>query len=100
VYVGFLAALQALEVVYRKRPAVGLDGGSVPIASVLKDKLDIDSVLMGFNLPDDSVHGSNEELNPSSYFRGICSYTLLSWTSLAVKPGKSRSSRAEGRQIT
>jgi len=74
---GFKAAMQALEMVYGKRPVVGLDGGTVPIVSLLKEELGIDTVMLGFNLPDDSIHGPNEKLHLPSYFRGIETYAAF-----------------------
>jgi acetylornithine deacetylase/succinyl-diaminopimelate desuccinylase-like protein len=74
---GFRAAMEALQSVYGKRPVVGLDGGTVPIVSLLKEELGIDTVMLGFNLPDDSIHGPNEKLHLPSYFRGIETYATF-----------------------
>ncbi|MFI5449999.1 MAG: dipeptidase [Candidatus Bathyarchaeia archaeon] len=68
------AAASALEIAYGTKPVFTLEGGSVPVVTLLKERLGIDSVLMGFSLPDDAMHGPNEKMHLPSYFRGIEAY--------------------------
>jgi acetylornithine deacetylase/succinyl-diaminopimelate desuccinylase-like protein len=71
---GMRAASQALEATFGVKPVFQLDGGSVPVVSIIKAKLGVDSVLMGFGLPDDNLHAPNEKLHLPNYYRGIEAY--------------------------
>jgi acetylornithine deacetylase/succinyl-diaminopimelate desuccinylase-like protein len=53
------------EVVYKR------EGGSIPVATSMKNILGIDSLLTGFGLPDDQIHSPNEHLNLSNWKKGI-----------------------------
>ena len=46
-------------------------GGSVVAVSQLEAELGMVSVLTGFGLPDDSVHGPNEHLHLPTWRRGV-----------------------------
>ena len=46
-------------------------GGSIPIVSDFAAHLGIPTVLMGFGLPDDGLHGPNEKFRLSHYYLGI-----------------------------
>jgi acetylornithine deacetylase/succinyl-diaminopimelate desuccinylase-like protein len=50
------------------------EGGSVPIVGLLQKKLGVDSVMLGFALPDDGIHGPNEKQYLPNFFRGIETY--------------------------
>ena len=65
------AAAKALEDVFGVPPAYKRDGGTIPVISVLKEKLGVDSVLLGFELPDAGFHGPNEKMHLPSFHRGI-----------------------------
>ncbi len=69
--VGARAASAALRDTFGAAPLFVYEGGSVPIVSMLKEKLGIDSVLLGFGLPDSHIHGPNEKLHLPTYYRGI-----------------------------
>ncbi len=64
----------ALETVYGKAPLFKREGGSVPIVGLLQKKLGVDSVMLGFALPDDGIHGPNERQYLPGFFRGIETY--------------------------
>lgn len=68
------AASDALRATFGVKPVLRLQGGSVPVVSYTKSKLGVDTVLMGFALPDDHIHGPNEKLHLPNYYRGIESY--------------------------
>jgi len=68
------AAAAALKTVFGTDPVFTLQGGSVPIVSMMKSHLGVDSVLLGFGLQDDNIHGPNEKQHLPNYFRGIEAY--------------------------
>ena len=69
--VGARAASAALRETFGTEPIFLAQGGSVPIVTMLQEKLNLDSVLLGFGLPDDKIHGPNEKLHLPNYYRGI-----------------------------
>ncbi|MGH8818864.1 MAG: dipeptidase [Achromobacter pestifer] len=52
-------------------------GASVPITSVFKDMLGIDTLMFGFNLPDEDVHAPNEFFRLSSITQGLRAWTQM-----------------------
>jgi acetylornithine deacetylase/succinyl-diaminopimelate desuccinylase-like protein len=68
---GVKAAVSALEKGFGKKPLYQRDGGSIPIIVDFKKLLGIDSVLLGFGLPDENAHAPNEFLNLDNFFGGI-----------------------------
>jgi acetylornithine deacetylase/succinyl-diaminopimelate desuccinylase-like protein len=48
-----------------------LEGGSVPVVSMVQAKLGVDSIIMGFGLPDDNLHAPNEKQHLPTYYKGI-----------------------------
>lgn len=69
--IGARAASQALRDTFGTEPVFIAQGGSVPIVTMIQEKLGMDSVLLGFGLPDDKIHGPNEKLHLPNYYRGI-----------------------------
>ncbi len=65
------AAAQAYESSFGTRPVFTLEGGSIPVVSLLQHQYDIPVVLMGFGLPDDRLHSPNEKFDLHQYERGI-----------------------------
>lgn len=65
------AAAAAIEQIYGTRPVFMREGGSIPIASLFHDPLNIPVVLMGFGLPEDGAHGPNEKFSLSQLYNGI-----------------------------
>jgi len=68
---GRRAAAAALETTFGVKPVYKLEGGSVPVVSMVQTKLGVDSILMGFGLPDDNLHSPNEKQHLPTYYRGI-----------------------------
>ena len=66
-----LAAADALEATFGVPPVFVLEGGSIPVVSLIQRKLGVDSILMGFGLPDDNLHAPNEKLHLPNYYHGI-----------------------------
>ena len=65
------AAADAYAVVFGRHPFFVREGGSIPVVALLQSVLGIDSVLMGFGLPDERAHAPNEKLHLPNFYRGI-----------------------------
>jgi acetylornithine deacetylase/succinyl-diaminopimelate desuccinylase-like protein len=68
------AAASALRATFGVSPLFQLHGGSVPVVNMVKTILGVDSVLLGFGLPDDNIHAPNERQHLPTYYRGIEAY--------------------------
>lgn len=79
------AAIAAMKASFGKEPLFMRQGGTIPIVGLVKEKLDVDTVLMGFALPDDGIHGPNERQYLPNFYIGIETYIrfLLSLTAAA-----------------
>ena len=69
--VALRAAEEAFEKVWRTRPLLTRDGGSIPILTRLQEALSCEVVLMGFGLNSDVVHAPNEHFGLVNFFKGI-----------------------------
>lgn len=67
----FKAAEYAYKKIFGKKPLYELSGGSVPITATFKNGVNMDSILMGYGLPDDGLHSPNEKLSLSMFEKGI-----------------------------
>ncbi|MBM4166673.1 MAG: dipeptidase [Ignavibacteria bacterium] len=65
------AAVTALEKGFGKKPLYQREGGSIPIVVQFKQILGLDTVLLGFGLPDENAHAPNEFINLDNFFGGI-----------------------------
>jgi len=68
------AAASALEATFGVKPVFELAGGSVPVVVLLKQILNVDSIMLGFGLRDDNIHSPNEKQYLPNYYRGIETY--------------------------
>ncbi|MBI1750079.1 MAG: dipeptidase [Acidobacteria bacterium] len=68
---GVEAAAVAMTKSFGKKPVYQREGGSIPIITSLKRMLGIDTVLLGFGLPDENAHAPNEFLDLGNFFGGI-----------------------------
>jgi acetylornithine deacetylase/succinyl-diaminopimelate desuccinylase-like protein len=57
------AAQAAYERGFGVQPALIRSGGTIPIAALLQERLQIPTVLMGFGLPTDRIHAPNEHVH-------------------------------------
>ena len=62
---------QALQETWGVPPAYIRIGGGIPIVAQLQEELGIPSLLTGFGLPDDQIHGPNEKLHLPTWRKGI-----------------------------
>ena len=67
----FRIAIKALTDVYNKRPILRKDGGSLPLCFWIDEVLGIKSVLMGFGLQEDNMHGPNESFDLDMFNYGV-----------------------------
>ncbi|MBN1259252.1 MAG: dipeptidase [Anaerolineae bacterium] len=65
------AAFRAYTEAFGNEPVFMREGGSIPVVASLQTHLGIETVLMGFGLPDDNLHAPNEKLHLPNFFRGI-----------------------------
>lgn len=65
------AASEAFEFVFGRPTVFIRSGGSIPIVGEFARHLGIPTVLMGFGLPDDGLHGPNEKFLLDHFFKGI-----------------------------
>lgn len=70
-----LAAADSLEAIYGVVPVYMREGGSIPIAALFDEVLKAPVVLMGFGLPDDTVHAPNEKFSLSQFRKGMQTVT-------------------------
>ncbi|HTY35570.1 MAG TPA: dipeptidase [Bacteroidota bacterium] len=68
---GVQAAVAALHKGFGKKPLYQMEGGSIPIVVQFKKLLGIDTVLLGFGLPDGNAHAPNEFIVLDNFFGGI-----------------------------
>jgi len=67
---GIELASEAIEVGYGIRPALIRGAASIPVVELIKSNLGIDTLLVGFGLPDDCVHSPNEKFDLDSLHAG------------------------------
>ncbi len=65
------AAQAALEKGFGKKPTLMREGGSIPVVSLIKNVLGIDTLLVGFGLDDDRIHSPNEKFDLDGLFGGM-----------------------------
>lgn len=65
------AARDALGRGYGSEALFFRSGWSVPVAALVKQRLDVDSLLLGFGLPTDGAHAPNEHFDVANLDRGI-----------------------------
>ena len=65
------AAAAAYREVFGREPVYMREGGSIPVVSQFQSELALETVLMGFGLPDDRIHAPNERFYLPNFYRGI-----------------------------
>jgi acetylornithine deacetylase/succinyl-diaminopimelate desuccinylase-like protein len=78
------AAGRALEETFGRPAVLGRSGGSIPIVGVFKEALGLNSVLMGWGLPDDNLHAPNEKFSIENFYNGIDA-TIRFWDGIGSR---------------
>ena len=65
------AAADAVEMGLGKRPVFTREGGTIPVVAWFKEFLGVDTVMVGFGLPDDRLHAPNEKFDLDCFYGGI-----------------------------
>jgi acetylornithine deacetylase/succinyl-diaminopimelate desuccinylase-like protein len=65
------AAARVLQQVFGNAPVFEREGGSIPVVATFQKVLGIDSIMLGFGLPDDNLHSPNERFYLPNFYRGI-----------------------------
>ena len=68
---GVAEFIQALEATWGVKPLRKREGGSIPVATAMKDILGVDSIITGFGLPDDQIHSPNERVHLPTQKKGV-----------------------------
>jgi acetylornithine deacetylase/succinyl-diaminopimelate desuccinylase-like protein len=64
-------AARAFEETWGKPAIYDRLGGTVPVVDMLQHVLDVDTLMLGFGLPDDNIHGPNEKQHMATLYRGV-----------------------------
>lgn len=67
----YQAAAEAYELGFGVRALPLRGGGSIPIVSLFKDILGLDSILMGFGMDSNAIHSPNERMSTSVILKGV-----------------------------
>lgn len=63
--------IDALRETWGVEPLLKPEGGSIPVATSMKNILGVDSIITGFGLPDDQIHSPNERLHLPTHRKGV-----------------------------
>ncbi len=72
----------AIEQGFGRPPVFIREGGSIPIVNVFHEKLEVDTLLLGWGQDDDNTHSPNEKFSLADFHRGIKTSAHL-WKTLA-----------------
>ncbi len=65
------AAFRAYAETFGVAPILVREGGSIPVVATFQKALGIETILMGFGLPDDRLHSPNEKFHIPIFYKGI-----------------------------
>jgi acetylornithine deacetylase/succinyl-diaminopimelate desuccinylase-like protein len=63
-------AAEAIALGFGTRPVFMREGGSIPVVGLIKSLLGLDTLMIGFGLPDDRIHSPNEKFNLDALHSG------------------------------
>ena len=87
------AATLAYKLGFGSSPVFLRSGGSIPVVNIFQKILKIPAVLMGFGLPDDNIHGPNENLHLPNFYNAIA--TSIWYLAIAAKLGSAHRMRRQ-----
>lgn len=73
----FQRTQQGMSDEWGKEAAFVGGGGSIPVTTMIKEKLGMDVVMAGFGLSDDRIHSPNEKYSLTSFHKGIRSWARV-----------------------
>ncbi len=76
------AAARAVEHAFGRRPVFTREGGSIPIVAEFRNKLNAETLLLGWGQDDDNAHSPNEKFALADFHRGIKASARL-WEELS-----------------
>lgn len=79
------SAREALEETFGRPAVLARSGGSIPIVGAFKEKLGLNTILMGWGLPDDNLHAPNEKFSLDNFHAGIQT-TIRFWQRVGDVP--------------
>ncbi len=68
---GVKAAVRAIEAGFGVPPVFMREGGSIPVVTLIKQQLGVDTLLLGWGQNDDNLHGPNEKFSLADFHKGI-----------------------------
>jgi len=66
----YVAAAKATEAIYKKKPDLTREGGSIPVTLTFAEALGVNVLLLPMGRGDDGAHSTNEKLDRSNYIEG------------------------------
>ena len=63
-------AADAVEVGFGSKPVFIREGGSIPVGALFKRVLGLETIFVGFGLPDDNLHAPNEKFDLAAFHSG------------------------------
>jgi acetylornithine deacetylase/succinyl-diaminopimelate desuccinylase-like protein len=75
------AAARAIERGFGRAPVYIREGGSIPVVTAFREKLGVNTLLLGWGLDDDNTHSPNEKFCLADFHRGIKASAYL-WEEL------------------
>jgi acetylornithine deacetylase/succinyl-diaminopimelate desuccinylase-like protein len=70
-------AVEAVQAGFGKAPTLIREGGSIPVVGLIRRELGIDTLLVGFGLPDDRIHSPNEKFDLDALYCGTRTAAVL-----------------------
>lgn len=76
------AAVKAVAHAFGREPVFIREGGSIPVVLTFREKLGVDTLLLGWGQNDDAPHAPNEKFSLADFHRGIAASARL-WDELS-----------------